>query len=58
VSIRLRIARFSCILLHRGHDPLPVAPVRHIGLGEGVMVASGSAKTVCRRCWTVLETDD
>lgn len=58
MRLRLLLARAGCVLLHGEHDPLPVAPVTHIGIASGVQVMSGSAKTVCRRCWAVLEVED
>jgi hypothetical protein len=57
MSIRLRFGRAACFLLRR-HDPVPLAPVTHIGLASGVGISSANEGLVCRRCYTILELDD
>jgi hypothetical protein len=49
-----RAARIICLLLHRKHDPVPLAPVRHIGMPGGQEFTQRSSGSVCRRCGTML----
>ncbi len=49
-----RAARIICLLLHRKHDPVPLAPVRHIGMPGGPEFTQRSSGSVCRRCGTML----
>jgi len=53
MSVRQQAARLACAVLR--HRPVPLAPVRHIGIQGGPQIVERMRGKVCSRCGIRIE---